>query len=894
SWVPIGKDNSHIFKGTFNGSGHKISGLYINSSSTYQGLFGFASGGTIKNLGVTGSIVGGDYTGGIVGYSGSVINNCYYVGSVAGKDYVGGIAGYNANKISDVYHIGDVDGINYVGGIVGYNGDGVSKCYQSGNVSGEQSVGGIAGYVSSSGSVERSTSLGLKVSGTEDVGRVAGESTGTLQRNFARKDQKVQDRILSFNDGNSINGAIILVNDTTAMDVLFGAVLGWDVSDTWTVSEENLKIYCNLPTLRSINATQNPTLQGPTYKVDFTVQLDDSPYASHGITFALYQDNVCKYTGSGTDGDVAFEEVSPGTYKIYANSKDTGETVTVTSLDAEVELDYYTVNFDVEDDEDAENSTISASYNGETITSGDVVLSGKELVITAVGAGADEYTYAWSGDGTNSETDAELKISNLSEKVDAICTVTGIMDTYTATLTVNRDGAAYMGHGKMFALCQLGEAKVTGSGTNGTITFLEVPDGSYNIYADGKDTGKTIEIVGEDGTAELNYYTVKYSLKEEGDASGSTITASYNGESIDSGAVVISGKELVITATGQGTDSYLYTWSGEGANGEIGSLLTIASLSGKVDISCTVTGITGIFSYDITVTNDGNGTGRANFVRAAQGTEVTLTAIPNPGYQFKEWVVVSGGINVTNHKFIMPMENVEVKAIFVKETDITDVGDGDVSGGDAENPSKDDGNENGNNENGSNENGDNNSNKVILPQMISTNYNGMTLENWEQVKDALNLIVTTEVSLNAEDEQTISLLKVNIQRTDKYVPSDVIEKLSNNKNAALHLFLGSGNAVTFYSSADFSNYRGTSFAHKTTDVQSGNKKERQIKFEKEGNIGTEVLLHFNLPNSTPGEIAKVYKVVNGERLFLTNVRIQGNNNICFFTSSKDEYVIVYQ
>jgi uncharacterized repeat protein (TIGR02543 family) len=69
-------------------------------------------------------------------------------------------------------------------------------------------------------------------------------------------------------------------------------------------------------------------------------------------------------------------------------------------------------------------------------------------------------------------------------------------------------------------------------------------------------------------------------------------------------------------------------------------------------------------TYIVTVTDDGNGTASASPTSGVTGTEVTLTATPNSGYQFKEWQVVSGGVTVTDNKFTIGTENVEVKAIF--------------------------------------------------------------------------------------------------------------------------------------------------------------------------------------------------------------------------------------
>lgn len=69
-------------------------------------------------------------------------------------------------------------------------------------------------------------------------------------------------------------------------------------------------------------------------------------------------------------------------------------------------------------------------------------------------------------------------------------------------------------------------------------------------------------------------------------------------------------------------------------------------------------------TYTVTVNTDGNGTATANPTEGTTGTEVTLSATPNTGYQFKEWQVVSGGVTIENNAFAIGNENVEVKAIF--------------------------------------------------------------------------------------------------------------------------------------------------------------------------------------------------------------------------------------
>ena len=126
-WTPIGTvDNP--FMGVFNGNGRKITGLQINTTGDYSGLFGYiGETAQISNLFVEeANIKGGSYTGGIAGFvNGGKITNCHITGYVNGTDFVGGIAGL-------------------------ISGDGnISYCYAKNAIVGSANIGGIAGTVNS-------------------------------------------------------------------------------------------------------------------------------------------------------------------------------------------------------------------------------------------------------------------------------------------------------------------------------------------------------------------------------------------------------------------------------------------------------------------------------------------------------------------------------------------------------------------------------------------------------------------------------------------------------------------------------------------------------------------------------------------------------------------------
>ena len=162
SWTPIGKPGklkkpSIPFSGTFDGRGHTVSGLYIESTATCQGLFGYiGTGATVQNLIVTGTVtVNSNTAGGIAGKveAGVTVTDCGFRGTVSALAYVGGIVGNCAGTVNNCYNLGSVSGtqdnsLNVAGGIVG-NGNGatVSNCYNFGavNAEGSGTAGGIVG-----------------------------------------------------------------------------------------------------------------------------------------------------------------------------------------------------------------------------------------------------------------------------------------------------------------------------------------------------------------------------------------------------------------------------------------------------------------------------------------------------------------------------------------------------------------------------------------------------------------------------------------------------------------------------------------------------------------------------------------------------------------------------
>ena len=147
-----------------------------------------------------------------------------------------------------------------------------------------------------------------------------------------------------------------------------------------------------------------------------------------------------------------------------------------------------------------------------------------------------------------------------------------------------------------------------------------------------------------------------------------TITFNAGGGSGSMDSVTVkTGANYILPACGftAPTDQEFKAWEIGGTEYKVGDSYTV---NGDIEIKAlwknrVITPTT----YTVTVSNDGNGTGTATPSTAAAGTTIILTAMPNEGYHFKEWEVISGGVIIKDNKFLMPNGNVEVKAIFEED-----------------------------------------------------------------------------------------------------------------------------------------------------------------------------------------------------------------------------------
>ncbi len=188
-WEPLG-DSTTAYIAKFNGNGHVISNLFINRTTSMNGLFGeIAAFADIRNVGlvhvdVTGDATLGQQTGALVGSASgdtTKVSSSYATGKVNGASSTGGLVGRNLGLIiaawADVAVMGNSAGSS--GGLVGYNGStgSITASYALGTAFGVQGgSNGLVGRQHQNGVVNDSYYL---IPGTSETAQ--GKTRSTLQ-----------------------------------------------------------------------------------------------------------------------------------------------------------------------------------------------------------------------------------------------------------------------------------------------------------------------------------------------------------------------------------------------------------------------------------------------------------------------------------------------------------------------------------------------------------------------------------------------------------------------------------------------------------------------------------------------------------------------------------------
>lgn len=614
-FAPVG-NSSTKFTGVFDGLGHTITGLTINRPATsYVGLFGYAYGADILNVGLTGgSVTGSSYVGSFAGRSESAaITNSYNTGNVMGSgSYVGGLAGYYYGNDSHTasaynsYNTGDVTGsVNYVGGLVGYlsaNGDAgeVYSSYNTGSVTGGSYVGGLAGRLGGT-QIYDSYNTG-SVSGGSYVGGLVGYNVNTISKSYSTGSvtgSTYVGGLVGYNYSNIVacywdvetsgqttasGGYSVGTGLTTSQMKQSSNFSGWDLTGTWRIydgySYPLLKAF-----LTPLTVTANAASR--TY--------DGSAYSGgNGVTYSTTPSGLL--LGTLTYGGTAQNAKNAGTYAItpggfYSTSQ---QGYNIIYVDGTLTINPASLTVTA-------NDAASRTYDATAYSGGNGVtyagFVGGETSTVLLGT----LSYTGTSQGARNAGSYVISPGGLASGNYSINYANGTLTINPATLTIAGSSAANKVYdGTTTAAVTAG----TLSGLVGTETLTVNSTGIFDTKNIG--TGKTVATTYAlaDGTGLAANYTLAVSGENlSADITARNLTAAYTGTSktydgTTAVTVTVSSSDIV------SGDTVTFSQSAAFADKNAGTGKTInisgISVSGTDAANYSLTGTTATATADIT------------------------------------------------------------------------------------------------------------------------------------------------------------------------------------------------------------------------------------------------------------------------------------------------------
>ena len=339
SWDPIG--NGKMYCGTFDGNGKTIRNLYINTTYIFRGFFGYANGGSIKNITFdnakvkntnkfgTGILTGGfekctienikilancsvegtENTGGIAGAGAGYISNCENRAMVNGTNNVGGIVGYGEGSLQNSANYGDISGVAQVGNLIGFAAAvNLNNVLGVGNVTATDQKGGLLvgesnnPWSTASGILAYNSNAKLTIKGTEQTGEaVKAIGEGSLPSAF---------RVKAFSAEQLKSGLVAFILQGNASEsAKWGQKLN---TDDYPMLGSTNKVYSDCPVTMKcsgeLEGTGKYSNTKPAQEGTFTMQHGNSITHHESVDVTCTVDDTIEYWECDACNETYFDE----------------------------------------------------------------------------------------------------------------------------------------------------------------------------------------------------------------------------------------------------------------------------------------------------------------------------------------------------------------------------------------------------------------------------------------------------------------------------------------------------------------------------------------------------------------------------------------------------------
>ncbi|AIZ57100.1 hypothetical protein Mpt1_c12380 [Candidatus Methanoplasma termitum] len=417
----------------------------------------------------------------------------------------------------------------------------------------------------------------------------------------------------------------------------YGYRIAWTVNTVPDSEVSNTLTLTNVTEVTDVSA--DLTWTAGTYMVNIDATLDGMAWndGSEPIFTLVFASNGLNTFLNGT-------ALLNGTYSIYANGFDTGQTITVSGAAVNRTLDYFTLTYAVSESGVTMTSASTIALNpaadgAKVITLGTgsaAVLDGNNVTIAVTpGTPSGDYSHttAWTVTPVPNAATTDSITLTISATTSASAALTWTENTYAVTVSATLDGSSWTV--PTFTL-------VSGSSTFANGTAL--PNGTYSIYANGFDTGQTITVSGAAVNRTLDYFTLTYAVSESGVTMTSASTIALNpaadGAKVitlgTGSAAVLDGNNVTIAVTpGTPSGDYSHTtaWTVTPVPNAATTDSITLTISATTSASAALTWTENTYAVTVSATLDGSSWTVPTFTLVSgSSTFANGTALPNGTY----------------------------------------------------------------------------------------------------------------------------------------------------------------------------------------------------------------------------------------------------------------------